>query len=260
MQKLKQFIPNLFTLSNLFCGIVGIYFVTQTPDLQWSDFIHSSNATGAKFDRLAPWAFMGSSCLLILLAGLFDFFDGMIARMLKVDSPLGAELDSLADVVSFGVLPGFILFQLMKQTDASMDFMAIATLLPLCGAYRLAKFNIDTEQSEHFKGLAIPSMALFIVGLAYELSMDLSNTSTLLNKWLLAGIAIVFGYLMVSNIPMFSFKMKSFDWKTNWFRYVLLIASVLLFIRFNLGAFAFIIPLYILLSLITRNQFVPSKN
>ncbi len=255
MNKIRAFIPNMFTLGNLLCGIVGIYYCLTVDVVSWQAFWSESHDSLPTFTANAPWARLGMACIFILFSGLLDFFDGFVARWLKVSSPIGAELDSLADVVSFGVLPGFLMFQLMHQVTDNAFLLILSAFLPLCGAYRLAKFNVDPDQSETFKGLAIPSMALFIVGLCYQLTVNLEVNKQWFTPQILSVITLLFGWLMVSNIPMFSFKMKSFDWAHNWFRYVLIVISIPLLFQFKLGALALIIPTYILLSVVAKKQF-----
>lgn len=253
MNKLKAFIPNLLTLGNLLCGLLAIYHISQI----------------AVDDNIIRCFYfpIQSAIHLIFLALLLDFLDGFVARLLKVDGEIGKQLDSLADMVTFGVVPGLIMFyalndfgvvhepmetETMKWITKKVATVPLCLIIPLAAAYRLAKFNIDTEQSVNFKGLATPAMTIFVIGL-YYLSFSFKEVR---NPFLLSTISVILSFLMVSNIPMFSLKAKNFSWKDNWFRYILLIVSVILLIWLKLAAFAIIIPFYIVLSLVARKSFV----
>lgn len=231
---MKKQIPNLITLANLLSGVLASLFAAQG----W-------------LDRAA---------LFICLGIFFDFFDGMAARLLDVASPLGKELDSLADVVTSGVAPGLILYNYLNYllADFSLWCGYIAFLMPLFAAYRLAKFNLDTRQSHSFLGLPVPANALFWVGLA------------LWNWWpqpkmvfalLLIGFSLFTNILMVSELPMFSlkFNFKDMSWKTNAVQYLFLLVCVaIVAICFATHIFwlsiSFIILWYILLSILTRKH------
>ncbi len=190
-----------------------------------------------------------ASALFIYLAALFDFFDGMAARLLKAYSPIGKELDSLADVVSFGVAPGLILYSLLTAyapiSFASIAFFAF--LIPIFAALRLAKFNVDTRQSESFIGLAVPANAIFFASLAMNFHAPAPP-----DIWTVAfflSLITVFCFLMVSEIPMFSLKFKNLNWQDNQLRFIFLILAVALLSIFRLQAIHFIIVLYIVLSI-----------
>lgn len=239
MKKLKQFIPNLLTLGNLFCGCLAIYFIFKHDQTNYYDS-PKPNVNTAIYYAIG----------LIFLSLLLDFLDGFVARLLDTKSALGAQLDSLADVVSFGVVPGFLMLTLIDH-----PFLQFSSfLLPVFAAYRLAKFNIDSEQATYFKGLATPAMTLFAIGLFFSLS-GLSLKNAYFNTYI-PLIIIVLCYLMISNIPLFSLKVNSLGWKDNWYRYVLLLGSIAALACLGLSAFVFIIPAYIVLSVVVKRQFV----
>lgn len=239
MQMIKNFIPNLFTLSNLFCGVLGIYF---------------------SFHEALHWA-----AVMIFVGGFFDFFDGMIARMIGAQSDLGKQLDSLADMVTFGVLPGIILFNLILSAHgcyfsnfAEIPISAFALactgfLIPLFGALRLAKFNIDENQSDNFVGIPTPAVAIFIAGLPivihwqYYLNSYIPHTAEefvslsqiyywnntdigimlfITNVWFYVLAGICLSLLMVLPLPILSFKFKDLTWKSNFWRYSFLILAI----------------------------------
>ena len=243
MKKLKQFIPNLFTLGNLFCGCLAIYFLFRHID-------HSKQTPSLTHLNLYPNLLYAIG--LIFLSLLLDFFDGFVARLLNATSAIGGQLDSLADVVSFGVVPGFILFSVI---DSSL-FRFFAFSIPLAAAYRLAKFNIDEEQTTYFKGLATPAATLFVIGIV-TMAMNNSGFKEIISTPLIfIGIIALICYLMVSNIPLFSFKVNSLTWRDNWYLYIFLLISVALLVWWQLSAFVLIIPVYILLSVVAKKQFI----
>ncbi len=236
---LKKHIPNTFTSLNLFSGCLGIVQV---------------------FDNNFTLA-----AIFMLIAVVCDFADGMLARLLNAKSPLGLQLDSLADVVSFGVLPGLIVMKLMSQSvDIPQCHIAktnlcqfLALVIPVFSALRLAKFNIDTRQTDSFLGLPTPANAIFFGSLPLIIQQSLNNDSYagaaafLSSWWVLAALTLIFSALLVSEIPLFSFKFKNLAWKSNQVRYIMVVASFLLIIFFRFVAIPLIIVLYILLSLIT---------
>ncbi|MBN3582915.1 CDP-diacylglycerol--serine O-phosphatidyltransferase [Algoriphagus aestuarii] len=222
--KIKSQIPNAITLLNLLSGMVGIAWV-----------LNGNIVSGAGF---------------ILLSAFFDFVDGFAARLLKVQGELGKQLDSLADLVSFGVLPGFILFA-MAKTTSSIDWLPYCTLiLPLFSAFRLAKFNLDTRQSDRFIGVPTPAAALFVSTLPH-FAIHWPQIGTILTSpFFLVGIAITLAVLLVSEIPLIALKFKSFSFSKNKFRYSLIAISLLLFIWLGLAGIPLIILSYIGLSLV----------
>ncbi len=213
--------PNFLTCCNLICGCVGIVFVLE--------------------DRGIPAAYF------VWLAGLFDFFDGFAARMLKVTSPIGKELDSLADVISFGVLPSIVMYKMIGSASDSAIFPYLAFLIAIFSALRLAIFNVDETQRDVFRGLNTPANTIFITSLPL--------TSDQVGRWLygpgvLIAITIVFSLLLVSRLEFFALKFKNFTWQDNKIRFTFLILSVLLLIILGFPAIPVMIILYIMLSLL----------
>ena len=227
---MKKHIPNIITCCNLICGCIAV---------------------GAAFQNPLPvnyfWAIV-----FILLGAIFDFFDGMVARALGVSSPIGKELDSLADVVTFGVAPSAMLFSLFQEVqypeflEPLRSFMPYtAFILAAFSALRLAKFNIDTRQTSSFIGLPTPANALFWASLVAGLGGWIKELNY---GWLLMlGLIAIFSYLLVSEIPMFSLKFKSLRWRSNKVRYIFLIFVIpMLFL--GIGAAVAIISWYLALS------------
>jgi len=219
---MKKHIPNAITCANLFSGCIGIVFAFK-GDLQ----------TAAYF---------------VLLSGIFDFFDGMAARLLHVKSAIGKELDSLADMISFGFLPGVVLFQLLKTSDYTSEYLPyVGFLTTVFSALRLAKFNIDERQTQDFIGLNTPMNTLFIVSLPF-IAVDYPDVigSTLL----LLAIITMTSYLLVSEIKIFSLKFSDWSWKNNKVKFIFLILSAILIGILKFAAVPFILVLYILLSIL----------
>ena len=184
---------------------------------------------------------------LVWLAGIFDFFDGFAARMLKVSSPIGKELDSLADVVSFGVLPSLVMYKLITASTDSSFLPYIGFTIAVFSALRLAIFNVDETQRDSFRGLNTPANTLFITSLPL-----LYNH---VGRWLyqtevLIAITLIFSFLLVSRIQFFAFKFKNFRWEDNRIRFTFLILAVLLLITLQVLAIPIIIILYVVLSLL----------
>ena len=219
---MKKFIPNTITCLNLFSGILAV-LAAYNGEFYFVLFF-------------------------VLLSAIFDFFDGFAARALKAYSPLGKELDSLADMVSFGFLPGMIAFTMLNDALAASelgDYSIIAYaafLLTVFSALRLAKFNIDERQSESFIGLATPANALFWTGLAC-LSYNIA-----IPFWIILILVLLFSYLLVAEIPMFSLKFKSLKWNENVYRYIFLIGVLILIVSFTYLSLLFIILWYLILS------------
>jgi CDP-diacylglycerol--serine O-phosphatidyltransferase len=223
---IKKNIPNLITAANLFTGAVGVYFASQ-------------------FD-------FKSVAICIVLAAFFDFLDGLVARLLKVHSEIGKQLDSLADMVTFGFLPSYILFQLLQMNDAGILSFA-AFLIAVFSAFRLAKFNIDTRQSEEFIGLPTPANALFIGFLFFLGDMEMVNFLFTIPALLI--IVVVFSLLLVAELPMIALKFKNFNFKENIFRYLTIIMAIILISIFQFSAIPVVILLYILLSMLKFTLF-----
>lgn len=222
---IKKNIPNLLTLANVICGCLGILSLFQ------GNYI------------MVFW--------LMFIAGWLDLGDGLIARLLNVKSELGKELDSLADMVTFGVLPGFIFYYLIVQHlgDAWEYLPYIGFVVSAASAYRLAKFNLDTRQTENFIGVPTPANAAFTAGLL----MTYENTdlfSFIYSPWILAGLALLSAYLLNSNWQLFSFKMKDFKWKGNEVRYLYLIITLGMFPFLGWATFVVGFFLYLIFSII----------
>lgn len=215
-------IPNTITLGNLTCGFVGIIFAMD------GDLI------------LAAW--------LILIAAILDFFDGFAARMLKASSPIGKDLDSLADMVTFGVLPGIIMYQMLLNTGINYTF--IAALIPIFSCLRLAQFNNDTRQTDGFIGLPTPANAFYIAALP---AIQIQNPGSILEQpIILVVIVVVQSLLLVAPLPLIALKFKHFKWAGNEFRYLLIITAILSVAIFKLIGVPIFILAYLLLSLLNN--------
>ena len=236
--KIKKHIPNLITLGNLFCGTIATIYAVQ------ADFVFAG--------------------LFVILGILFDFFDGFAARLFHVSGELGKQLDSLADMVTSGVVPGIIMLKLIEVNtiNASNSFFdnsilgisLVGLVLTLGACYRLAKFNIDTRQSDIFIGLPTPAMSLFVISL--PLIQQYSNIEFALNlitnNYFLIAITILLTYLMNAQLPLFSLKFKDYSVKNNLIKYVFLIASLLMIIFLQYISIPLIIIVYVVLSVISN--------
>lgn len=227
--RLKKHLPNAITCANLFSGCVGIVLAFQ------GELVAAAYA--------------------IFLSAIFDFFDGLASRVLKSFSGIGKELDSLADIVSFGVLPAVIMYQLFLQAhqiDRVSDWLNfIAFLIPVFSALRLAKFNTDTRQSEHFIGMPTPANAILIA--SFPIIIDHHNvyyTPYLVNPYVLSCFTVIMCSLLVVEVPMLSLKFKNSDFNKNIFRYLLLLFSAILILFFKFAAVPVIVLMYIILSVI----------
>lgn len=228
---MKKHIPNAITCCNLICGCIATHFA---------------------FTDMTPYAL-----LFIILGAVFDFFDGFSARLLGVSSPIGKELDSLADVVTFGVAPAAMVFAMLRRTlwddgvtlDNYTSFLPyLAFLIAAFSALRLAKFNLDTRQSHSFIGLPTPANALFWAPIAMFVTEFPFNVVRGSGNLILLALILLFCWLMVSEIPMFALKFKHYGLKGNEIRYGFLLLSVLLIaVAYRLGALLFVVPLIILL-------------
>jgi len=199
----------------------------------------------------------------VFAAAVFDFLDGFAARWLQAYSAMGKELDSLADVVSFGVAPAVIMYVLLLTTAENQGFtteayssgwwvVASAFILAVFSALRLAKFNIDTRQTDSFIGLPTPANALFICSLAFISPANHLLSVLTGNLFFLLAVIVVFSYLLVSELSLFSLKFKSFDWKSNQIRYIFVIASAIILIIFHWVGLALVILVYVILSIFTN--------
>jgi CDP-diacylglycerol---serine O-phosphatidyltransferase len=213
-------LPNFLTCCNLLCGSLGVVFVLE--------------------DRAFPAAYF------VWIAGVFDFFDGFAARILKVGSPIGKEIDSLADMVSFGLLPSVVMYKLLLAAGVTGYWPYAAFSIAVFSALRLAIFNIDETQRDSFRGVPTPANALFITALPL---LTGGLASALQTPWVLLIIVAVSSYLLVSNIELFALKFKDFTWQHNKIRFTFLILSVLLLAALQIVAIPVIILLYIALSL-----------
>ena len=230
---MKKMIPNTITLMNLFSGCIGVVFAF-TSDLRMVS-------------------------IMIFISLLLDYMDGMAARLLDVKSDLGKELDSLADLVSFGLLPALIAYRILSGGDFP-NLAYFAFLITLLSAYRLAKFNLDKRQSVNFIGLPTPANAVFwssfpmiIYGTA---DSTLANfmAGVMSNSIFILTLVAIFSYLLIAEIPLFSLKIQHLSWKGNEARFVFLVLTLILFVSFSFYSLPFIILLYLLISII-KNQF-----
>lgn len=229
---ITKYIPNTITCLSLFSGCVATVFAFE------GNLLYA-----------VVW---------IIIAAVFDFMDGFAARLFNAFSPIGKDLDSLSDMVSFGVAPGMIIYWLLSQASLALPFGSINTyipylafVIPVFSALRLAKFNIDTRQKTSFIGLPVPAHALFIASAGYSALPVLQSNPM---GFTIATIVIIFisSYLLVSEIPMFSLKIKSLSWKGNELRYILIGCSVVFLIAFGFLGLAGSILLYIILSIFNK--------
>ena len=253
---IKKNIPNAITCGNLLCGCLAIVCAFK-GDLVWSAY-------------------------LVGIAAVLDFLDGFVARMLKVHSEIGKQLDSLADMVTFGVVPGVIMFHLFCISIIPDSFHDEATiferylpymafLITIFSCIRLAKFNIDTRQSDSFIGVPTPANTILIASFPLIIgvpdyttwSLDPSSDALIagkisqvgkfiLNQWFLMGITLLMSYLLIAELPLFALKFKHFKWKGNEIRFIFLALSAALLILFQFTGIPFIIFLYVLLSVINN--------
>jgi CDP-diacylglycerol--serine O-phosphatidyltransferase len=217
---MKKHIPNILTLANLFTGCVGIVYAFN------NNLVYAAYA--------------------IWIAAVFDFFDGFIARLLKVSSPIGKELDSLADMVTFGALPSFILFRMMDS--ANYEIVAyVAFALALFSALRLAKFNVDTRQSNTFIGMPTPAAAFFVSGLPFWQGVYPEFVS-----WqIIMVITVVLSLLLIAPIKMLALKFTEYSFNNNWQRYFVILLSVVAFAILGSKSLPIIVTLYLIISLIS---------
>lgn len=238
---IKKHIPNILTLLNLLCGCIAVVFVAQ---------------------RFFEYAFF-----FVCLGIFFDFFDGFLARKFGVAGPLGVQLDSLADMVTSGVVPGFVMYKMLPSMEMFKENNEITScfpsyndnpmlLLPYLGfiitlgaCYRLANFNIDTRQSDSFIGLPTPANALFIASLPF-LTGDLYNLVH--NPWVLIAITLLSAYVMNAEIPLFSLKIKDFTFQKYKLQIGFLAISVILLVWLKITAVPLIILIYVLLSVLNN--------
>lgn len=226
---MSKHIPNLLTILNLICGCIALYFTFQ--------------------DELVFTAY------LIGLAVIFDFMDGAAARFLNVSNPIGKELDSLADMVSFGLVPGAIVFHLLEVSTLSQySFMALT--IPIFSALRLAKFNVDKNQNQNFIGLPTPANCLVFISIPLITTFNSESTIAYLFKIpeILLVITILMSLALVSRINLFTLKFKNLKFQDNKFRFLLITMSIVLITFIEFSAIPIIILIYIMMSIIKRNN------
>ncbi|NNL79562.1 MAG: phosphatidylserine synthase [Flavobacteriaceae bacterium] len=241
---MKKHIPNLVTLLNLLSGCIAVVFA-MNGELHIAAFF-------------------------VLLGILFDYLDGFLAKILDARSELGLHLDSLADVVTSGLVPGIVMFKLLKLSgpdwsisesvktgfDFSMDSIIpfFGLFIVLAAAYRLAKFNVSTDQTNHFYGIPTPANALLIISfpliLEYQ-NNDLMN-GLILNRWFLLGITLASCILMNARLKMLAMKFSNWSFKDNAARYMLIVLAIVLLAIFQFSAIPLIILAYIVISLLNR--------
>jgi CDP-diacylglycerol--serine O-phosphatidyltransferase len=251
---MKKQIPGIFTLFNLFFGCMAIVFALQTNTVVI--YIDQEFRSSFNIPEKLTWA---SAC--IIIAALIDFFDGFAARLLKATSEMGKQLDSLSDVVSFGVAPAIIIYQLLKFSyareenglDVSIIWLVPAFILACAAAYRLARFNLNTDQQYSFKGVPVPAVGLLVASLPLILHFNTIEgiNSLIMNKWLLYALILVLSYLMISNIRMMSLKFPDFTLKTNMPKIILLAISIIAALFLHWAAVPVVFVFYILFSLTT---------
>jgi CDP-diacylglycerol---serine O-phosphatidyltransferase len=249
-------IPNLFTLLNLVFGCLAIVVTMQ------NGIIIQYAADGTQLIEIPEKIWMAS--LFIGLAAIIDFLDGFVARLFKASSEKGKQLDSLADVVSFGVAPAMILYQFLRMSiaqeedgmNASIIWLVPAFILAAAGAWRLAKFNLDNSQSFGFKGVPIPAMGLLVASLPliYWNNHSQLIVDILFNKWFLYAVIILLSWLMVSNLPMMALKFKDYSVKNNIPKLILLAVAVAAAFIFHWLAVPIVFIVYIILSLLFKQQ------
>lgn len=252
---MKQ-IPNFFTLLNLVFGCLAIVCILQ------NGITITVDSNGTQLIDMPEKIWMAS--VFIGLASVVDFLDGFIARLFNATSEMGKQLDSLADLVSFGVAPAMILYQFLRMSfaqeeggiEVSVIWLAVAFLIPVAAAYRLAKFNLDNSQQFSFKGLPTPAVGLLIASLPliYWNVNEGWVISLLLNKWFLYALIILLSYLMVSRLPMLSLKFKDFSLKNNLPKYVLAVITIMAVIMLKWIAVPVVFIAYVLLSLLFKNK------
>lgn len=254
---MKQ-LPNLFTLLNLFCGCIAIVFALQTENISIytnEEFISSFNIPEN----------LSIASLFLYAAAVVDFCDGFVARFFNASSEMGKQLDSLADVVSFGAAPGVILYQLLRMSfmreenglDVSIVWLLPAFIVTAASAYRLAKFNLDTTQGLGFKGVPTPAVGLLIA--SFPLILHYGNgfidvSRFIADKWVLYIIIVIVSWLMVSNLPMIALKFKNFSMQNDMPKLILLAIGLVAAIFLKWLAVPIIFIAYIILSLAFKNK------
>jgi CDP-diacylglycerol---serine O-phosphatidyltransferase len=254
---IKQ-IPNIFTLLNLFLGCIAIVFALQTETI--SIFVGEDLSSHYNIPEK-----LSIASYLIFAAAVIDFLDGFVARLLGATSDMGKQLDSLSDVVSFGVAPSVILYQLLKISfikeesglDTSIVWLLPAFIVACAGAYRLARFNIDNSQSYGFKGVPIPAAGLLIA--SFPLILHFGNSfinvsDWLTNKWVLYVVIAIVSWLMVSTLPLMALKFKDFSIKNNLPKIIIAVIAIVAAILLQWLAVPVVFIAYIILSLLYKQK------
>ncbi|MBK7121466.1 MAG: CDP-diacylglycerol--serine O-phosphatidyltransferase [Chitinophagaceae bacterium] len=256
---MTRHIPNIFTLINLFLGCIAIVFALQTETIS----IYVGEDLSSHYNIPEK---LGVAAFFIMAAAIVDFLDGFVARLLKASSDMGKQLDSLSDVVSFGVAPSVILYQLLRTSfikeenglETSIAWLLPAFIVACAAAYRLARFNLDSSQSYGFKGVPVPAAGLFIA--SFPLILHYGNSvfnvnEWLTNKWVLYAVIVLVSWLMVSTLPLMALKFRDFSIKNNIPKIMLLVVAVIAAFIFNWLAVPIIFIAYIILSLIFKKTF-----
>jgi len=224
--KLIKFIPNLFTLGNLCLGVLGIFLLLTNG-----------------VDDISTISYF------IFIAAIFDFLDGLLAKVLNAKTEIGGQLDSLADLITFGLLPGFIYWHLAKD----VEWNYVLLLVPACSAWRLGKFNTSLDQTDSFKGISTTAHGIFVAALLMLSLYPQSQLDVLLiEPNTVVFMAIFFSILMISNLRIISLKMSSLDFRQNWDRFLLIIGGVTLAIIYSWSSAPLIMILYLMLSIIKQ--------
>lgn len=259
---MKKQIPNIFTLLNLVFGCMAIVYILQ------NGLVLRYSAEGDPFVDIPEKIWLAS--LFILLAAIVDFFDGFLARLLGASSEMGKQLDSLADVVSFGVAPSLIIYQFLRLSFAagedglniSIIWLCPAFILAAAGAYRLARYNLITEKVKGFIGVPIPAVGLFVasIPLIYWNSNSAAVINTVTNKWVLFALVIFLSWLMVSKLPMMDMKFSRGNMKENLPRFILIGIALLSIVFLQWLAAPVILLAYIILSYLYKNKTDVTQN
>ncbi|MBL0272363.1 MAG: CDP-alcohol phosphatidyltransferase family protein [Chitinophagaceae bacterium] len=252
---MKQ-IPNLFTLLNLVFGCLAVVFTLQ------NGLMITVDAQGTELIYIPEKIWLAS--LFIGLAAVVDFLDGFVARLFKASSEMGKQLDSLSDLISFGVAPGMIIYQFLRLSfaqeaggvDVSLLWLVPAFMLPGAAAWRLARFNLDTSQSYSFKGMPVPAVGIFVASLPliYWNVNEAWVQELLLNKWFLYGLVAMLSWLMVSRLPLMALKFKDLGLKNNFPKYLLVVLSIAAVIILKWLAAPVIVLTYVLISLLFKTK------
>jgi CDP-diacylglycerol---serine O-phosphatidyltransferase len=249
-------IPNFFTLLNLVFGCLAVIFTLQ------NGIIITADANGTQLLDIPEKIWLAS--LFIGLAAVVDFLDGFVARLFKASSEMGKQLDSLADLVSFGVAPAVIIYQFLRlsfaQDEAGMDISILwllpSLLLPCAAAWRLARFNLDNNQSYSFKGLPVPAVGIFVASLPliYWNVNEQWVINLLLNKWFLYGLVLLLSGLMISTLPLMALKFNDFSLKNNLPKYLLVVIAIAAILILKWLAIPAVVLAYVLISLLFKNK------